>query len=72
MEVQVITLNYFAWPQTRDFNFFYAMMMMVIQKILLPVVSNLVVGLWDGLDECEISRPGILSQSAPAYSHAYY
>ncbi len=22
-------------------------------------------GVWDGLDECEISRPEILSQSAP-------
>ncbi len=42
--------------------------MMVIQKILLSVVSNFVVGLWDGLDECEISRPEILSQSAPVYN----
>ncbi len=24
-------------------------------------------GVWDGLDECEISRPEILSQSAPGY-----
>ncbi len=36
----------------------------VIQKILLSVVSNFVVGLWDGLDEWVISRPEILSQSA--------
>ncbi len=27
-----------------------------------------VLGLWDGLDECEISRPEILSQSAPEYT----
>ncbi len=26
---------------------------------------------WDGLDECEISQPTFLSQSAPAYIHAY-
>ncbi len=67
MEVQVITLNYFARPQTRDLNFIYVMMMMVIQKILLSVVSKFVLGLWDGLDECEISRPQILSQSTSAY-----
>ncbi len=35
MEVQKITFNYFAWPQPRNWNFFYAMMMMAIQKILL-------------------------------------
>ncbi len=29
------------------------------------VVSKLVVGVWDGLDESEISRLEILSQSAP-------
>ncbi len=39
--------------------------MMVIQNILLSVVSNFVVVFWDGLDECEISQPEILSQSAP-------
>ncbi len=27
-------------------------------------VSEFVVDVWDGLDECEISRPEILSQSA--------
>ncbi len=64
MEVQEITFNYFAWPQPRDLNF-YVMMMMAIQKISLSVVSKFVVGVWDGLDECEISRPEIMSQSAP-------
>ncbi len=39
-------------------------MMMAIQKILL-FVSKFVVGVWDGLDESEISRPEILFQSAP-------
>ncbi len=29
-----------------------------------------VLGLWDGLDECEISRPEILSQSAPEHTQA--
>ncbi len=62
MEVQEITFNYFARPQPRDLNF-YVMMMMAIQKILLSVVSKFVVGVWDGLDACEISRPEILSQS---------
>ncbi len=28
-------------------------------------------GIWDGLDECEISRPEIVSQSAPAYTCPY-
>ncbi len=65
MEVQVITFNYFARPQPRDLNF-YVMMMMAIQKILLSVVSKFVVGVCDGLDACEISRPEILPQSAPA------
>ncbi len=64
MEVQEITFNYFARPQPRDLNF-YVMMMMAIQKILLSVVSKFVVDVWDGLDACEISRPEILSQSAP-------
>ncbi len=41
------------------------MMMMAIQKILLSVVSKCVVSVWDGLDACEISRPEVLSQSAP-------
>ncbi len=41
------------------------MMMMAIQKILLSVVSKFVVGVCDGLDACEISRPEILSQSTP-------
>ncbi len=30
------------------------------------LVSKFVVGVWDGLDESEISRPEILFQSAPA------
>ncbi len=29
------------------------------------VASELVVGVWDGLDECEISLPEIMSQSCP-------
>ncbi len=29
------------------------------------MVSEFVVGVWDGLDECEISLPEILSQSCP-------
>ncbi len=32
MEVQKITFNYFARPQPRNWNFFYATMMMAIQK----------------------------------------
>ncbi len=59
MEVQEITFNYFGQPQPRNLNF-YVMMMMAIQKI-----SKFVVGVWDGLDACEISQPEILSQSAP-------
>ncbi len=65
IKIQEITFNYFAWPQPRDLNF-YVIMMMAIQKILLFVVSKFVVGVWDGLDACEISRPEILSQSTPA------
>ncbi len=67
MEVQEITFIYFVRPQPRDLNFYYLMMMMAIQKILLSVISKFVVGVWDGLDACEISRPEILSQSAPVY-----
>ncbi len=59
MEVQEITFNYFGQPQPRNLNF-YVMMMMAIQKI-----KKFVVGVWDGLDACEISQPEILSQSAP-------
>ncbi len=65
MEVQERTFNYFARPQPRDLNFYVMMMMMDIQKISLSVVSKFVVGVWDGLDACEISRSEILSQSAP-------
>ncbi len=71
MEVQEITFNYFAQPQPMDLNFYVMMMMMAIQKILLSVVSKFVVGVWDGLDECEISRPKILSQSTPVYIYIY-
>ncbi len=70
MEVQEITFNYFARPQPRDLNF-YVMMMMAIQKILLSVVSKFVVGVCDGLDACEISRPEIMSQSAPDFIHYF-
>ncbi len=35
------------------------------KKLGLSVVSEFVVGVWDGLDECEISLPEILSQSCP-------
>ncbi len=45
----------------------YVMMMVIQNNILLSVFSIFVVGLWDGLDECEISRPDILSQSAHGY-----
>ncbi len=31
------------------------------------MVSTFVVGVCDGLDACEISRPEIMSQSAPVY-----
>ncbi len=31
--------------------------------------SKLFVGVWDGLNECEISRPEILFQSAPANTY---
>ncbi len=41
---------------------------MAIQKKVLSVVSEFVVVVWDGLDECEISLPGILSQSCPVLS----
>ncbi len=44
-------------------------MMMAIQKYCCPV-SKLFVGVWDGLNECEISRPEILFQSAPDTSMA--
>ncbi len=69
MEVQEITFNYFARPQPRDLYFYVMMMILAIQKILLSVVSKFVVGLWDGLDACEISRPEILSQSAPVCNY---
>ncbi len=68
MEVQEIPFNYFTRPQPRDLNF-YVMMIMAIQKILLSVVSKFVVGICDGLDACEISRPEILPQSAPVYMY---
>ncbi len=68
MKIQEITFNYFACSQPRDLNF-YVMMMMAIQNILLSVISKFVVGVWDGLDACEISQPEILSQSAPANMH---
>ncbi len=47
------------------------MMMMAIQKILLSVVSKFVVGVCDGLDACVISRPEIMSQSAPDCIQVY-
>ncbi len=33
--------------------------------------SEFVVGEWDGLDDCEISQPEILSQSAPDILYFY-
>ncbi len=40
---------------------------------MLSMFQNLLlVGVWDGLDECEISRPEILSQSAPGVSISQY
>ncbi len=34
-------------------------------------VSEFVVGVWDGLDECQISLPEILSQSCPVLHGGY-
>ncbi len=42
--------------------------MAIQEKKGLSVVSEFVVGVWDGLDECEISLPEILSQSALFYT----
>jgi len=39
---------------------------MAIQKVGLSVILKFVVGVWDGLDECSISQPEIVSQSGPA------
>ncbi len=46
------------------------MMAMAIQKKkhFCPLIQNLVVGVWDGLDACEIFWPDILSQSTPGDS----
>ncbi len=38
---------------------------MAIKKKGLSVFQNFVVGVWDGLDECEISLSEMLSQSCP-------
>ncbi len=64
MEVQKITFNYFAWPQPRNWNFFMQWWWWPCKKYCCPV-SKFVVGVWDGLDESDISRPEILFQSAP-------
>ncbi len=58
MEVQEMTFNYIALPQP---------IIYMDTKILLFVVSEFVVGVRDGLDECEICRPDILSQSVPGF-----
>ncbi len=73
MEVQKITFNYFAWPQPRNWNFFmqwWWWWWWPYKKYCCPV-SKFVVGVWDGLDESEISRPEILFQSAPGDIHKY-
>ncbi len=51
---------------TETFRPFYVMVIQIGYRVV--HVSECVVGVWDGLDECEISRPEILSQSAPAYN----
>ncbi len=66
MEVQKITFNYFAWPQPRYWNFFMQWWWWPYKKYCCPV-STFVVGVWDGLDESEISWPEILFQSAPEW-----
>ncbi len=68
MEVQKITFNYFAWPQPKNWNFFMQWWWWPYKKYCCPV-SKFVVGVWDGLDESEISRPEILFQSAPDVSY---
>lgn len=44
---------------------------MAIKNLGLSMVSELVVSVWDGLDECEISRLEILSQSGPVLHGGY-
>ncbi len=51
--------NYFARPQPKDLNLFHVM---AIPKNRVVHVSEFVMGVWDGLKQCEISRPEILSQ----------
>ncbi len=64
MEVQKITFNYFARPLHRNWNFFMQWWWCPYKKYCCPV-SKFVVGVWDGLEESEISRPEILFQSTP-------
>ncbi len=59
--VQQKTFNYFVWPQANVLNF---LNVMAIKKGL-SVTSKFAVGLWDGLEVCEISLPELLSQSCP-------
>ncbi len=56
------SLIIFHGPRLRIRPFY----VMAIQIIGLFVVSQFVVGVYDGLDECEISQPEIASQSGPA------
>ncbi len=44
---------------------------MAIKKGL-SVFSEFLVGVWDGLDECEISLPEILSQSGPVLHGGWF
>ncbi len=69
MEVQKITFNHFARPQPRNWNCFMQWWWWPYKKYCC-LVSKCVVGVWDGLDESEISRPEILFQSAPVYDIA--
>ncbi len=65
MEVQKITFNYFARPQPRNLNFFYAMMMMAIQKNIVVQFKNLLWVYGMAWMRVRFSRPEILFQSAP-------
>ncbi len=63
MNVQFIgaPLIIFAWPQPKVLNLLLNVMVIQKKKKRLFVVSEFVVAVWDGLDECELSLPEILS-----------
>ncbi len=58
--VQYRTFNYFAWPQSKLLNLF--LNVIAIQKKQRVIRGFRCV---EGLDECEISLPEMLSQSCP-------